>query len=847
MTTPHTRETSHTREASQTRREHRRFRQQSPRRWTRRLVIMLCTVLAAAVVVLGGTQPASADDCKPSSVPDHAGSGLPGLIDSKSAGKNPTTKYGHYGWSGLQWTTCDLDSNMVGIPKNDAANATLDKTVGNFELGIGTALGALMTQLHQWATHPGQIMKPIDSLIGGIAGAVKKSTWTPWVTAAIIVAAIAVILNAFRGEVRQAGKTTAAVFLACLAVAWLTAPIAAQAQDSSPTQRWGQGLHENDRSGALYAAQAFDGVAASIASDVDKSMTGIKSVSAGSVQEARGATLQDNILYEIWARGELGSSWKKAGKLYRAGTVNWTDTDKGEIDSDAKQDEFNDQAQKIKDSDENAYDTLRGVNGGRTGFGALAVVIMGCMALVRVPAELLVLAGLLVMRVLVMFGPVLALTAIVPATRSVAISAVKIALASVVNVAIYGVIAAVYAVIVGAIATNANNLALATVGIIGLTIVVFLITKPFRSVTRLATGKQAGEAMEGAGDAAGKTVKTVASVAAGTAIGEEAARPDNNSDNNNSDNKKPRRPTGEDQHQTRPLPPPESPHPRPGPAQPTGRSALPSAASSTTRPVEWRPDGPVLPPAPQHTAATQQPAVPPPTTAQPAQPLSSGPAGRPALTQDAGQPQPATGPPAHGGPDELDEPVRVPVEWDDPHGSPAAGHEHDGPVRVPVEWEYRHGSSPVAAPGSDGGDTPDDDRGTDSRHAVEPMPSAPSLDASPADQHPAGEPVPSPAPLAAPLPDQPVTDPGDDPDMYRPPATWQVIDQSGQTVTVHDRMIHDVTVDQHVTPGPQQPARVPPGMAPHEEPEMDAQGRLVSGVFRPGHEDPDRDLVGAPA
>lgn len=475
------------------------------RRLRQRLVLALCGVLLALVGTVVTAQPAAAE-CTPGNVPQLAGSGLPGLIDDKTSAEDPTTKYGQYGWAGLRWTTCDLDRSALGIPREDTLDVKIDTFLGNLGLGLAVTLAATMTQLHQWAVYPGALLAPIDGLLTDITNAVKDSTWTPWVAAFIIAAAVGVCMIAFRGEVRRAWRTVAAVGLACLAIAWISTPVVSTrlANDSGSSPSGPLQFETVRMSGAEHAATVFDGAAASIVSSVDTNIA--KTKPKGDDQptdddEARGAILQDKLLWSLWARGELGgqaAAAKYGEDLYKAAAVKWSDA--ASVDSDKRRQEFSKVAERIQKDDPATYDQLRGASLGRSGYGLLAAVIMGCIALIRIPAELMMIAGLLVMRVLVMFAPVLALAAILESTRPVAKAGLKIAIASVVNVAIYGVIASIHAAATGFIVTKAQNLALATAGIVVLTIVVWLIAKPFRSVTRPATGQQAADAMTSAGD-----------------------------------------------------------------------------------------------------------------------------------------------------------------------------------------------------------------------------------------------------------------------------------------------------------------------------------------------------------
>lgn len=534
-------------------------------RWAARVLTVL--VLAAVAVLLGPTAPAGAADCKPAGVPDSPGSGLPGLIDEPMADPSGKTKYGDYGWAGLRWYTCDLGAGP------DAANdpvAVLDTSAGNMMMGFATAEGAAMTQLHSWAVDPGTLLDPVDDATASITQTIRDALWNEYAGLFVIVAAGIVIARAHRGNVRDGLHTLTAVVIAAGAVAWLAA-------------------------GPVEAANTFDDVAADVVGGVDASIAEATGSADLSNEEARGATFNDQVLFPLWCRGSLSNDEaekKYCDDLYKASAV--SSDELGEVEPDDKRDDFNDVANDIEDDDESYYDALQGEKHNRTGQGFLAATLMTIIALIRIPAEILMVAGLLVVRLAVMFGPLFALAAILEGTRAIAIAGLKMLLASVVNVAVFGVIAAVHTgLVAGLVASDAGLIGTLFI-VTALTIIIWLISKPFRSPTKLATGQEAGDAIAGLGSVPGNMARSAAGMVGGAALTYLATRAGSKSgvENAEPDTAAPR-----DEEFTRPPPMVRDPETyrysspvHTGPDTPVGD--LPAGTSGADQPQ--LPGGPIL-------------------------------------------------------------------------------------------------------------------------------------------------------------------------------------------------------------------------------------------------------------
>lgn len=465
-------------------------------RWATRCLVLVCFVLTG----FGVAAPAFADsnNCKPPpGVPDSAGSGMQGGIDDQPKGGNGTTLYEQYGWSGLGWHTCDLgEDGWITMP--EAAKdpgAFIDTSVGSILMGGASTLGAIMTQLSEWVSDPGTLLAPVDGSLVPVTESVEKSVWGPWASVLVIGAGCGVAWAARRGNPRQAFRTIMAILFAALSVSAVGKTWQVGTGNLGPDGR----EITVGKPGAVALGQFFDSAASDVTGEVSKNLTG-----GANANIASGATLYDQVLVPLWVEGAVGPGAGDASTpgtlahdLFHANTMSWEEVSSGQNPKD-KQDEYV-RVAKILDGKEEGpysanstkYQKLRGVAGGRSGVGFQALVTMVMIASIRIPSLIFVLMGLIVIRFVVMFIPIWALFAIIGKTRPTAIAAGKMVFAAVYNAAVFGVLGLVHTAVVSAIISSpspAGFTFLKLVLIIAWTIVMWVVSKPFRSVTVPALG-----------------------------------------------------------------------------------------------------------------------------------------------------------------------------------------------------------------------------------------------------------------------------------------------------------------------------------------------------------------------
>lgn len=459
----------------------------------------IVAILAAVLLVFAPVSPAAAE-CKPPGIPDYAGSGVNGAIDPQIEEPSGGNYYGLYSWGGLRWNTCDL-----GGPITDVL-AELDTWAGNGLLGAGTGIAAIMTAMHKWAADPGALLAPIDEKIEQLSEISIELFFGQWAFALITFAALGVLVAAFTRNVRTTMMTMLSVMAACAFVAVIA---------------WAP----------LTIAQSTDGVASTIVSAADARALEIAGIPDSSpdgggvyanTEESTGAILRDAMLQPMWRMGQSGvmTAAEPTEAMFKASTASWDEVTNG-YKPEEKRDAYNEAVDAVKNdpSISNQYQTIKGQSYNRTGAGALGAFMVLIVALIRIPAEALMFLGMLVIRFIPLIGPIFAALAIPEQTRPAAVAALKIVAAAIFNVIVFGVIASVHTAITAMLYVNAANLFINTIISVLVTYLLLKLSKPYRSVTRLATGKAVAGELERAPDGPGNAMKAVVGMATGTVIG----------------------------------------------------------------------------------------------------------------------------------------------------------------------------------------------------------------------------------------------------------------------------------------------------------------------------------------
>lgn len=420
-------------------------------------------------------------DCKDAPTPERPGSGLAGMLDSKPDpiptaadpfADHPTTSiYDQYGYAGLTWHTYDLG---CGGAVRDPEAAT-DTMIGNLMLSSAVWLTAATNGLHNKVADPASYMGPLDRVVDSVTQRLRDAIWGPWGGLAVLAVPAMLLLEALRGSFPGVVKGAVWAVLILGVVAVIT---------QYPTR----------------ASSFFDDTITSTIGTLQSRSAGVDNGSPGQgAGRSQGALTVDRVLYDAWLRGQLGSSDSAAAKrwgpaLFRASAMTWAEdaaASSPEATSeltDRKAEEWKQVADEIAQQDPATYSILQGKTAGRTGNGAFALLGAVFVDLFRLVADVFLLAGLVVLRLLVMFLPAAAVVGVFAPMSGVVKQMANIGGAAVINVIAFSAGSVVYtAAITGVLGTahDRGSGVMALVLCLVITLAAFVITAPLLSFKRV--------------------------------------------------------------------------------------------------------------------------------------------------------------------------------------------------------------------------------------------------------------------------------------------------------------------------------------------------------------------------
>lgn len=345
-----------------------------------RLLVVAGMVLIA--VLIGS--PASAQPgggCAIPPEPDRPGSGLVGMLDPTPAGAGgPGSVYGEVGYAGMTWHTYDICS------RPDANSASTDTWVGSTLFNAAKTIVAAANGLHYQLSSADQL-NGLDNLLHDGIGAMYRSTFTTWVGPALLVLAVTLLLAARGDLAAQAQRAGVAVAALALGAAVYAAPVSLlKASDTVLLD------------GISQMQQGF--------------LTELKVGDRNSLPDA----LTDQIVFTNWERGEFGSAETAQARdlgrdLLRSQTFTRAEVAAGQDTAAAatrKKQDFQALTSKMGDR----YAQFQGIAGSRVGTGGIALLQAIALAAFPAAAKLIVFIAVIILRLLVLFAPLIAVIAI---------------------------------------------------------------------------------------------------------------------------------------------------------------------------------------------------------------------------------------------------------------------------------------------------------------------------------------------------------------------------------------------------------------------------------------------------
>jgi hypothetical protein len=451
------------------------------RRWRGKKVAALLALLGLLVAIAAlspstawaspeSAQVPGVDDCKQPPNPERPGSGMVGAIDPTplQAGA-PNSAYAEVGYAGLVWHTYDLGCGPSGLRN---PNAVIDTWTGNLLFDIGKAIIGATNGLH-YALADGGLLAPLNDLIVSGTVALYDSVYAPWFGLVAVLLAIVMFRSIWRGDLATVSKRAAWA----LAGIWLAA-----ATYLTP----------------LLYTQVLDGV---LVDGSNQLRSGFLHEVGIEQRDALPTLLHDQIIYRNWLRGEFGSpDGPQAAQLGRdllraqaytkQEIANGADDPKSGV-ADRKKEEY----KAIAARTGSAYGYFQGVDGNRIGVGFLAALQAVMFGLFQLLAQAALLLAQVLLRVVILLGPVIGLVAILhhDLLRGVG----RAVGAALLNIVVLSALAALHTLVMVWVFDPSRNLSvLAQMLLAGMiTVVLLLVARPVRrmwQMTELAVGAVGG-------------------------------------------------------------------------------------------------------------------------------------------------------------------------------------------------------------------------------------------------------------------------------------------------------------------------------------------------------------------
>ncbi|WP_156971433.1 hypothetical protein [Knoellia sinensis] len=424
-------------------------------------------------------------DCKDAPVAEQPDRGVSGMLDPAPdpvppagdpfASSRTTSIYDQYGYAGLRWNTYDLGCG--GSVRDPEASA--DTMVGNLAMSGAVFVTSLSNGIHNAVSKPQDYMGPLDRVVDRVSSRMHDAIWTPWGAVALLGVVALLLTYSMRGQMSSvvSGGLWALLVLAIVSGLGAYPSRAASFFDDTVTRTIG-------------ALQV--GSAGLVAGD-DLADPG----------RSQGALAVDTVLYEGWLRGELGSSdspaadkWGpqlfKATAFTRSEAAESRDPNRAQEISEEKAEAFTTLADEIKEEDPSTYAVLQGKAGGRAGTGLLTFIGSLFTVGFRVIADAFLVAGLVMLRLLVMFFPAAAVVGVLAPLSSIVRRIGNIGAASLVNVVAFSAGSVIHTAAVSALLSSGQGAGMSVMVLLlclVLTVAALVLMLPFLSMTRMLGGQ----------------------------------------------------------------------------------------------------------------------------------------------------------------------------------------------------------------------------------------------------------------------------------------------------------------------------------------------------------------------
>jgi hypothetical protein len=401
--------------------------------------------------------------------------------------------YSEYGYAGYDYTTYDIGcADTLMHPDHK-----IESTIANGEFMIATGIVAASNGLREKAWDPGNLWSWADPLVNGATRAIYDRVFSVFGMITLAVVGMYLLWRSRQAQMSAALTTAGWALLVLIAVTALA---------KWPVQS--ANVADGALTGTLTVVHDAIGPRSDNIPNCDDPATPGACIDQRPSAVRAGDTAVATLLYRNWLRGVLGSADSDTAKkygpaLYRAKSLSWTDMEAIESNParrqpliDSKQNDWKKVAEQIRTEDPEAYEYLRGTKGmERVGAGFVAILAALAYASFDIVASLLVLLGFVIIRWAIIAAPALGTVGLLrPASAGIR-RLINSVVAAAINVAIFGVGAAVYLLAVDLIMSTASLPGWLQVTLVLLCGAVgWMLLRPYTRITQLS-GRSGGAAL----------------------------------------------------------------------------------------------------------------------------------------------------------------------------------------------------------------------------------------------------------------------------------------------------------------------------------------------------------------
>ncbi|AHH94437.1 hypothetical protein GCM10010174_20880 [Kutzneria viridogrisea] len=426
--------------------------------------LAVVAALLGMQALIGTPAFAAPTDCAPN--PERPGSGMVGALDPAPLGTGQAgSVYDEVAYAGLTWHL--YDPNCGAISSMSSPSSVIDTWLGNELFNITKVIVGATNGLHYALLGPGgdghsDLVKPLDDLVATGTSALYNSVFAPFLGLAALGLAIMLFRQIWRGDMAAISKKS----MWALAALWL-----ASATYLTP----------------LIYTQILDKIL----------IFGTSQLQAGFLKEVKvdernalPTMLYDNVIYRNWLRGEFGSPDAPQSQQFGRDLVRAQAFSKQEITEGKDSDPNNTNAKKqayvdLRGKLGNATGYFDGSDGSRTGDGFLALFQALVFALFQLLAKVTILLAQVLLRVMILAGPIIGLAALLyhDLLRKIG----RAAGASLLNVVIISCLAGLHTLVLSWIFDPAHSLPLLTQMLLAglVTVALFMVGKPVQRMVQM--------------------------------------------------------------------------------------------------------------------------------------------------------------------------------------------------------------------------------------------------------------------------------------------------------------------------------------------------------------------------